>query len=219
MRTIPKELDILPPRPVLFPWLPSTAECLLDFGLASCCFGGEKETAALEKHPASRAAAAAPPGIRSVFSFDDDEEEEKFVDCMDGTEGFESESSTVSGDDDDDRHNRRSLKPLFGEETVASGENTTTILVLSRDDDNEIPDMSPSDDNSEAGSYRSSDVDDDGSRDHKKSFGSKATLVSLTDVLAEVLRFLMIFVYANGGKARPLIVRNHEPQKHQVKSR
>jgi len=169
MTKIPKELDILPPRPVLFPWLPSTAECFLDFGLASCCFGGE-ETAALEKHPASR---APPPDIRSVFSFDDDEEE--FVDCINGTEDFEaehesspvtsSESSTVSGDD---RH-RRSLKPLFGEETVASGERTTTILVLSRRDDyDEIPDISSSDDNSEAGSYRSSDSDDDGSRDYHR---------------------------------------------------
>ena len=173
-------------------------DCFLDLGLASWCVGAEEPKNTDENTP---------PDLQTVFSF----EEDSYVDCSDGleetpetpaTQPLSSPSELTSESSGYSR--RHKLKPLFGDETVAGGHGTTTILVLSRDDDDEIPDMSPSDDASEAGSYRS----DDESAFRRP----KPKLVNLTDVLAEVLRVVMFFLYATGRIPKPILSRDHQRQ-------
>lgn len=207
MRTIiPSELDILPPRPVLFPWLPSSMDCFLDLGLGSCCFGAEQIAPTTKDQQPQHE----PPAIQSVFSFDEDDDNEKFCDAV-GTPATQPLSPASSTDSRNYRHN---LKPLFGHEKAAGGHGTTNILVLTREEEEEIPDMS--DVLSEAGSDGSNDEDDvvqDYHKPKKNFFSPKVKLVSLTDVLEQVLRVLMFFMSANSLKPKMLWSGNQQPQK------
>jgi len=176
MLTIPSELDILPPRPVLFPWL---SEDFLDFGL-NCCWGGG---GLVDQDEIINAAVAATTTQTKFFSFDSDDyydtdpgrskERIALVKASSTTTPethplnpyeLSSESSTPSSSSSTTTSTSSStsssvvLKPLFGDERAAS-HGTTTIMVLSREEhqDNDcvdgIPDMSPSDDTlSESGS-------------------------------------------------------------------
>jgi len=207
MITIPSELDILPPRPVLFPWLPSSMDCFLEFGLASCCFGAEQIAPTTKDQQPQHES----PAIQSVFSFDDgdDDDDDKFCDAVEtpATHPLSPASSSTES-----RNFRHSLKPLFGHEKTAGGHGTTNILVLSRED--EIPDMS--DVLSEAGSDGINDEEDAVDECHKpkKTFHSpKVKLVSLTDVLEQIIRVLMFFMSANSLKPKMLWSGNYQPKK------
>lgn len=209
MTTIPAELDILPPRPVLFPWLPSSMGCFLDLDLTSCCFGAEEIATKNDLSPMYEA-----PAIRSVLSFDDGEDDDgedyEFCDAVEIEKTIAQKPPSPEG-------SRFSLKPLFGPEKAAAGHGTTTILVLSRednDDDEEIPDMS--DAMSDAGSESSRD---DVPREEnypkpRKTFypAGGAKLVSLADVVEQILRVLMFIMSATSMKPKMLRSGNYQPQ-------
>lgn len=195
-------------------------ECFLDLGLHSCCSG-------LEEKPSRNDEAG------SAFSFDDENDGCGSCHTKNGattraaTERADHEtrkpltpatqplspSELSSGSSSSGRGGIR-LKPLFGEERVAAGHGKTTILVLSREDDgivDEIPDMSPTDDNlSEAGSYRSDDEFSLHNTTKTKFRRPRAKLVSLADVLTEVLRVLVFFLSATGRVPKPILSRDHK---------
>jgi len=240
MLTIPSELDILPPRPVLFPWL---SEDFLDFGL-NCCWGGG---GLVDQDEIINAAVAATTTQTKFFSFDSDDyydtdpgrskERIALVKASSTTTPethplnpyeLSSESSTPSSS--------VVLKPLFGDERAAS-HGTTTIMVLSREEhqDNDcvdgIPDMSPSDDTlSESGSsYQTTEDETVTSRSNSSNYNfwgttntntntktshRKTKLVTFVDVIAEVLRVMMFFLSATGsGQKALLFPKKRESQK------
>jgi len=179
--------------------------CFLDLGLTSWCFGAEEIAAKDDPSPRYEA-----PAIRSVLSFDEDDgEDDEFCDAVEIEKTFAQKPPAPEG-------SRFSLKPLFGPEKAAAGHGTTTILVLSREDndDDEIPDMS--DAMSDAGSESSRD---DVSREEncpkpRKTFYPPrgAKLVSLADVVEQILRVLMFIMSATSMKPKMLRSGNYQSQ-------
>lgn len=217
---IPKNLDILPPRPVLFPWIP---EDFLDLGL-NCCWGGG---GGIVEDGTSRdsTTTTAIPTIHKTFSFDSEdyydaaafsgETKQQQNPLTPSTHPMSpselSSDSSKSNSNTVERRRRSFLKPLFGYQKDAS-HGTTTILVLQNDPGtDDIPDMSPNCDDtlSESGnSYQSGEDDDD--VDEKSFFGTtkkakKARLVTFADVIAEVLRAMMFILSATGRSQKALL--------------
>jgi hypothetical protein len=148
----PKELDILPPRPVLFPWIPPMEN--LNLNLNNCCGGGGDTTKKNHRRGSNR------------FSFD--------------LGGGSSKDNNKDSSSSSSQPGTPVTLPLSPSE-LSSGNNNNN----NNDDDIEIgiPDMS----NHNTSSVRNYQTP------HRQN-NKNQQLVSLEDVIAQVLRVLFVFL-------------------------